>query len=143
MPRAIGVAVALGLAVSLTIPPVSGLTGLQAALADEADTPSRQDVRDARTAARDQARDVAAVQADLAAANQRLQESAIAAAQATEAWNGARYRLEQARRAAGAADERAGIARYHGPRGVLRVHEHIAINFLFARDPAFFVRGFR
>ena len=49
MPRAIGVAVALGLAVSLTIPPVSGLTGLQAALADEADTPSRQDVRDART----------------------------------------------------------------------------------------------
>ncbi len=111
MPRAIGVAVALGLAVSLTIPPVSGLTGLQAALADEADTPSRQEVRDARTAARDKARDVAAVQADLAAANQRLQQSAIEAAQATEAWNGARYRLEQARQAAAAADERAGIAR--------------------------------
>ncbi len=111
MPRAIGVAVALGLAVSLTIPPVSGLTGLQAALADEADTPSRQDVRDARTAARDKARDVAAVQADLAAANQRLQESAVEAAQATEAWNGARYRLEQARQASAAADERAGIAR--------------------------------
>jgi cell wall-associated NlpC family hydrolase len=97
--------------VSLTIPPVSGLTGLQAALADEVDTPSRQDVRDARTAARDKARDVAAVQADLAAANQRLQESAIEAAQATEAWNGARYRLEQAQQAAAAADERAGIAR--------------------------------
>ena len=111
MPRAIGVAVALGLAVSLTIPPVSGLTGLQAALADEADTPSRQEVRDARTAALDKARDVAAVQADLATANQRLQQSAIEAAQATEAWNGARYRLEQARQAAAAADERAGIAR--------------------------------
>jgi cell wall-associated NlpC family hydrolase len=97
--------------VSLTIPPVSELTGLQAALADEADTPSRQAVRDARTAARDKARDVAAVQADLAAANQRLQESAVEAAQATEAWNGARYRLEQARQAAAAADERAGIAR--------------------------------
>ena len=83
----------------------------EAPLADEADTPSRQDVRDARTAARDKARDVAAVQADLAAANQRLQESAVEAAQATEAWNGARYRLEQARQAAAAADERAGIAR--------------------------------
>ncbi|HEX6151026.1 C40 family peptidase [Nocardioides sp.] len=110
MPRAIGVAVALGLAVSLTIPPVSGLAGIEAALADEADTPSRQDVRDARTAARDKARDVDAVQADLAAANHRLQQSAIEAAQATEAWNGARYRLEQARQAAAAADERAGIA---------------------------------
>ena len=107
MPRAVGVAVALGLAVSLTIPPVSGLP----ALADPADTPSRQDVRDARTAAEDKARDVDAVQADLAAANERLQQSAIAAAQATEAWNGARYRLDQARQAASAADERAGIAR--------------------------------
>ncbi len=111
MPRAVGVAVALGLAVSLSIPPVTGLAGFEAALADEADTPSRQDVRDARTAARDKARDVDAVQADLAAANQRLQQSAIAAAQATEAWNGARYRLDQARQAASAADERAGIAR--------------------------------
>jgi len=111
VPRAVGVAVALGLAVSLSIPPVTGLAGLEAALADEADTPSRQDVRDARSAARDKARDVDAVQADLAAANQRLQQSAIAAAQATEAWNGARYRLDQARQAASAADERAGIAR--------------------------------
>ncbi len=107
MPRTIGVAVALGLAVSLTIPPVAGL----AALADPADTPSRQEVRQARTAAQDKARDVDAVQADLAAANQRLQQSAIEAAQATEAWNGARYRLDQARQAASAADERAGIAR--------------------------------
>ncbi len=107
MPRAVGVAVALGLALSLTIPPVAGLP----ALADPADTPSRQEVRDARTAAADKARDVDAVQADLAAANERLQQSAIEAAQATEAWNGARYRLDQARQAASAADERAGIAR--------------------------------
>ncbi len=107
MPRAVGVAVALGLALSLTIPPVAGLP----ALADPADTPSREEVRDARAAAQDKARDVDAVQADLAAANERLQQSAIEAAQATEAWNGARYRLDQARRAASAADERAGIAR--------------------------------
>jgi cell wall-associated NlpC family hydrolase len=105
VPRAVGVVVALGLAVSLTIPPMSG-----PALADPADTPSRQEVRDARAAAQGVARDVDAVQADLAAANQRLQQSAIAAAQATEAWNGARYRLDQARLAASAADERAGIA---------------------------------
>ena len=110
MPRAIGVAVALGLAVSLSIPPVAGLAGV-AALADPGDPPSRQEVRDARAAAQDKARDVDAVQADLAAANERLQQSAIEAAQATEAWNGARYRLEQARQAASAADERAGIAR--------------------------------
>ena len=110
MPRAIGVAVALGLAVSLSIPPVAGLAGV-AALADPGDPPSRQEVRDARAAAQDKARDVDAVQADLAAANERLQQSAIEAAQATEAWNGARYRLDQARQAASAADERAGIAR--------------------------------
>jgi cell wall-associated NlpC family hydrolase len=110
VPRAIGVAVALGLAVSLSIPPVAGLAGV-AALADPGDPPSRQEVRDARAAAQDKARDVDAVQADLAAANERLQQSAIEAAQATEAWNGARYRLDQARQAASAADERAGIAR--------------------------------
>jgi predicted porin len=41
-----------------------------------------------------------------ALANQRLQASAVEAAQAAEAWNGARYRLEQAQRAAAAAEER-------------------------------------
>ena len=67
-------------------------------------------MRDARDAVRDQARSVATVQSELLAANQRLQESAVQAAQASEAWNGARYRLEQARREAAAAGDRAGIA---------------------------------
>ncbi len=51
------------------------------------------------------------VQAELASANALLQQSAIEAARATEAWNGARYRLDQARRSAAAAQDRAGIAR--------------------------------
>src|SRR5688500_8305121 len=85
---------------------------MSVAWADESDTPpSRTEVRDARDAVRDQARSVATVQSELLAANQRLQESAVQAAQASEAWNGARYRLEQARRDAAAAEDRAGIAR--------------------------------
>ncbi|MGZ5405276.1 MAG: C40 family peptidase [Nocardioides sp.] len=103
--RAVGVA--LGLALVLVLPPVSG----PAASADEGRTPSRQEVRDARAAARDTARDVTTVQAELASANALLQQSAVKAAQATEAWNGARYRLDQARQAAVAAQDRAGIAR--------------------------------
>ena len=103
--RAAGLA--LGLALALVIPPAPGL----AAPADEGRTPTRQEVRDARTAARDKARDVSTVQAELASANALLQRSAIEAARATEAWNGARYRLDQARRSAAAAQDRAGIAR--------------------------------
>ncbi len=55
-------------------------------------------------------RDVAAVQADLVLANQRLQDSAVEAAQAAEAWNGARYRLQQAQEAAEAAEQRSAVA---------------------------------
>jgi cell wall-associated NlpC family hydrolase len=106
--RASGVAWALTLI--LAVPPAAG--GMSVAWADDPDTPpSRADVRDARDAVRDQARSVETVQSELLAANQRLEESAVAAAQASEAWNGARYRLEQARRDAAAAGERAGIAR--------------------------------
>ena len=106
--RASGVVLALTLV--LAVPPAAG--GIGAAWADDPDTPpSRTDVRDARDAVRDQARSVTTVQAELLAANQRLQETAVQAAQASEAWNGARYRLEQARREAAAAGDRAGIAR--------------------------------
>ncbi len=105
MVRAVGVA--LGLVLTLVVPPLSG----SVAWADEGRTPTQQEVRDARAAARDQARDVATVQAELASANARLQESAVAAARATETWNGARYRLDLARQEAVAAGERAGIAR--------------------------------
>ena len=105
--RASGVVLALTLV--LAVPPAAG--GIGAAWADDPDTPpSRTEVRDARDAVRTQARSVTTVQAELLAANQRLQETAVEAARASEAWNGARYRLEQARREAAAAGDRAGIA---------------------------------
>jgi hypothetical protein len=86
--------------------------GLSAASPDEPTVPSEADVSTARDAAADQARTVASVQADLAVANERLRESAIAAAQATEAYNGARWELQQAQAAArdAAARERAASA---------------------------------
>ena len=105
--RASGVVLALALV--LAVPPAAG--GIGAAWADDPDSPpSRTEVRDARDAVRQQARSVTTVQSELLAANQRLQETAVQAAQASEAWNGARYRLEQARREAAAAGDRAGIA---------------------------------
>src|SRR5690349_17741397 len=71
---------------------------------------TKQDVANAQSAAQGKARDVAAVRADLAAANDRLQASSIKAAQAAEAYNGARYDYHQAKVAAKAAERRAGIA---------------------------------
>ena len=88
--RAVGLV--LGLALTLAIPPVAG-----PAVADDDPAPTRQEVRDARTAVDEKARDVVTVRAELAAANERLQQSSVVAAQATEAWNGARYRLDHAR----------------------------------------------
>ena len=94
---------------------VTGLvTGM--AVADDDAVPSKADVRDARTAVRAQVDDVAGVRARLAVANQRLEESAVAAAQAAEAYNGARWRADQARDAAaeaqtGAASAQADVVR--------------------------------
>ena len=85
-----------------------GLGGM--ALADEP-TPSKRQVHDARAAVRAQAADVAEVRARLAAADQRLQESSIAAARASEEYNGARWRAQQARAAAEKARRAAGAAR--------------------------------
>ncbi|GAA1477855.1 hypothetical protein GCM10009623_23010 [Nocardioides aestuarii] len=99
-------AAVLALAAVLAIPPVAG----PAAAEPGGGTPTRQQVRDARDAADAAERDVAAVQAELAAANARLQESAAAAARAAEEWNGARYRARQTRQAARAAAQRVTIA---------------------------------
>lgn len=80
------------------------------AVADEDSTPTKQDVRDARAAVRDAADSVAGVRAQLVVANQRLEQSAIAAAQAAEAYNGARWRAAQARQAAREARQHSLIA---------------------------------
>jgi len=75
-----------------------------AATADpDPNMPSQAEVDAARQAAQGKARDVAAVQADLVLANQELQAASITAAKAAEAYNGAVYRLDQARAAAKAA----------------------------------------
>ncbi|HEU5456031.1 MAG TPA: hypothetical protein VFU85_10150, partial [Nocardioides sp.] len=95
---------ALGLAIATALTLVAG-----SAAADDT-VPTKREVHQAEAAAQAKERDVAAVQADLVLANQRLQASAVEAAQAAEAWNGARYRLEQAQQAATAAEQRSAAA---------------------------------
>lgn len=71
------------------------------------DTPSQAEVDAAKSAATNMKRTVASVQADLVMANQRLQEAGVKAGQAAEAYNAARWKLQEAQRAAAAADRRA------------------------------------
>jgi len=84
--------------------------------------PSQAQVDKAKAAAAKKAGDVAALQASLAVANARLHDAAVKAEVAAEAYNGAMWRLAQAKKAtadaeaavadaeAHVADERAGIA---------------------------------
>ncbi|HET6859660.1 MAG TPA: hypothetical protein VFH94_21540 [Streptomyces sp.] len=95
-----GIAVAVALTIS---------TGGVAVAADDG-LPSRQDVRRAEVAVQAKAQDVESVRAQLVLANQRLQSSAIAAAQAAEAYNGARYAAQEARDAAHEAERRSAVA---------------------------------
>lgn len=100
---------ALALSATLASAALTGavlVAGLPGAAADD-DVPSRQDVADARAAATDKARDVAAVEADLVLANDELRRTAVAAAQAAEAYNGARYHLRLARKQVTLAERRA------------------------------------
>ncbi len=68
------------------------------AAADEDGPPTQADVRQARQAANDKAGEVAAVQARLLAAQDRLQDSMIEVAQAEEAFNRARWLYRDALR---------------------------------------------
>jgi hypothetical protein len=58
--------------------------------------PSQEQVDRARAHAADTARDVGAIKAELILADQRLQQAAVEAEQASEAYNGAMWQLEQA-----------------------------------------------
>ncbi|MCW2796745.1 C40 family peptidase [Nocardioides sp.] len=101
----------IGLATVLALTLVTGGVSSQIAMADDGtSTPSQQDVRNAKDAVAAKATDVDGVRAQLALANQRLQDSAIAAQQAAEAYNGARYHLQQARAAARVAAKKSTIA---------------------------------
>lgn len=101
---------AYGVATALVLTLVAGGVASGVAVADDDTVPSRRDVRDARSAVQQAADTVAGVRAQLAVANQRLEQSAVAAAQAAEAWNGARWRAAQAREAAREARSHARIA---------------------------------
>ena len=82
---------------------VAGLAlggGHGAAFADDDSVPTEADVAAATKDAADKGRDVAGVQADLIRANLALDGAGDAAAQAAEAWNGARWRAAEARREA-------------------------------------------
>ena len=69
--------------------------------------PSQDDVNSAQQRVVDKARDVGAIEADLAAADQRLDRLRIKAEIAVEAYNGAMYELKQARKAARIANAKA------------------------------------
>ena len=93
---------------------VAGLAvggGHGAAFADDDTVPSESDVAMAERNAEAKGRDVAAVQADLIRANLALQSAGDTAAQAAEAWNGARWRAEEARKDAEESASAAAAAR--------------------------------
>jgi peptidoglycan DL-endopeptidase CwlO len=73
--------------------------------------PSQDEVEAAERRAEDTARSVSAIQSDFAAANQELESLGVAAAQAAEAYNGALWRLEQARADARQAQRKADQAK--------------------------------
>jgi cell wall-associated NlpC family hydrolase len=100
---------------ALALSLVTGLGGLAAATAEAAPSghhvyPSRQQVHDARHRAARAADDVASIKAQLVQADLDAQASAVTAEQAAERYNGARWKLQQARRDARVAERHARIA---------------------------------
>ena len=83
--------------VGLLLLAATPIAGAQPSAPAEPAFPSQGEVEAAEQRAEDTARSVSAIQADFAAANQELEGLGIAAAQAAEAYNGALWRLEQAR----------------------------------------------
>jgi len=100
---------------ALALSLVTGLGGVAAAAAAAPSGghhgyPSRQQVHAVRHQAAQAADDVQGIQAALAAADLQLQEASTRAEQAAEAYNGARWQLQQARRAARIAERHARLA---------------------------------
>ncbi len=101
---------------ALALSLVTGLGGLAAATAEAAPSghhhvyPSKQQVHDARHRAARAADDVASVKAQLVQADLDSQAAAVTAEQAAERYNGARWKLQQARRDARVAQRHAQIA---------------------------------
>jgi peptidoglycan DL-endopeptidase CwlO len=106
---------------ALALALVTGLSGIAAASAAPSSGgdhvyPSRQQVHDARHRAARVADDVAGIKAQLVQADLDAQAAAITAEQAAERYNGARWDLQQARRASRVADRHARIATHDAQR---------------------------
>jgi len=89
------------------------LTVSPAALADKSDRafPSRDEVAEAKERVADRACDVGAIKAELLMANRRLESAAVEAEMASEAYNGAMWRLQLARQELATARAEAAEAR--------------------------------
>jgi peptidoglycan DL-endopeptidase CwlO len=98
-----GIAAVIAMAVCLTAVPAAHADG-------DHDFPSKNDVSAAQQRVEDKARSVGVIQAALAAADQRLDSLRVEAEIAVETYNGAMYKLEQARKAARIAHARASRA---------------------------------
>jgi peptidoglycan DL-endopeptidase CwlO len=90
-----------------------GVGNVPAAVADKGDRafPSEDEVAAAKAQAEQKARDVGAIKASLLLANQRLEQAAVEAEQASEAYNGAMWRLQVAKDEVRAAQQEAAQAR--------------------------------
>ena len=97
---------------ALALSLVTGLGGVAAASAADGHHvyPSKQQVQHARHQAARAADDVAGIKAALVQADLRLQAASVRAEQAAERYNGARWKLQQARRDARVAERHAAIA---------------------------------
>jgi cell wall-associated NlpC family hydrolase len=108
--RTRGLVSRLAAALALTTAIVLGAGNPQlvaaSASSDPDDSPSQQDVDRARDAVEAKATDVESVRAALAVAQSRLRDTQVAAAQAAEAFNGARYEAHLAAQSARQAQRR-------------------------------------
>src|SRR5690606_36181675 len=100
---------------------------LTAAAADD-DTPTRADVREAKRDVAQKAEDIGELRAQLEAAEQRVISLGVEAGRMAEAYNGARYRLQQARRAERKADREVRTAKRRLDRTADRVANALAMS---------------
>jgi hypothetical protein len=92
-------AAALAVALGLALGPAPAATGDPGDAPDGSQAfPSQEQVERARSTARQTARQVGTIKGQLLLANQRLEQAALAAEQASEAYNGALWRLEEAKK---------------------------------------------
>ncbi len=100
---------------------------LTTASADD-DTPTREQIRSARADEEQAARDVGQIKAELAAAEQRVIDLGVEAGRAAEAYNGAVYRLKQARQDVRERTKAVGQAKRRLDRTTARLSSALASN---------------